>query len=740
MDFLQFMHDTLKNAEKSATKQDKIKIPEANKKLKKVKKYTADEFLNLQANEFQEIDTERLNKTQEKKYQEFCTRQSMRQKLIDTTPDEYKLINTVAQLQKVMGYIKQHKPVIACDTETTGLDTFDDKIVGMSFGFKKQDVLYNFYVPIRHTAGNIPYEEAMAIIKDVMEDANIPKVFHNAAFDIPMYMTEDITVQGLYMDTLIAFKCLREDLMSYSLKELAKTYLKLEDAIPYEILFGRNASYADVDVKYYAYPCRDTEMTYKLYELVEKHLNKEGFEQVKHVYFDIEHPLIQTVCEMKMAGMLLDEDRFKEVRHTLATNVANLQKQLDIEIERILANSEIHQAAVLDDTNQFHRTAKQISMEGFNFNSAVQKAYLFYAILGCQVKADGKKTTDKNFLEDVKSKFHIAELFSKYSAEAKLFSAFTDNLKEKQSSDGKIRPSFQQFGTKTGRFSCNTPNFQQLPAKRDEIRAMFKAPDGFLLLGADYSQIELRILAHFSQDPNLLHAYKTGRDIHTQTACLVFGHDYEEANRLNKEMDAGHIDEKHPDYLKAKEIVKHRKYSKVINFGLIYGMSSKGLSETLGVSREEAEEFTKKYFEGLPTVQTFMDSQKQKAYRLGYVETLDGRRRRLNKELFGADKGKKASAERQSANFVIQGTAADLLKKAMPQVQAYLKTLNPEASIVAQIHDELIMQVPDNITQTQIKDITNIMCSAMEFDVPLDSDPELMKYWTEKIPFEEIPN
>lgn len=739
MNFIDFMNKTLTQEIKTQPKEPKSRVPAENKNILKAKKYSAEEFILLQEKDFADIAIERLTKAQEKKYKDVLERDRLRLRLIETTPDTYRLVNTIDELQGIMTYIKTNKCTLACDTETNGLDIFDSNIVGMSFGYKKDGDLFNFYVPIRHKDGNIEYEEAMPIIKDIMEDENIPKIMHNASFDIPIYATEKITVQGLYMDTLIAFKCLREDLQSYSLKTLAKTYLKMEDAVAYEVLFGKNASYADVDVKYYAYPCKDTEMTYRLYELIEKNLNKEGFEQVKHVYFDIEHPLIQTVCEMKMTGMLLDEERFVQVRKTLSENTTRLKEKLTEEVNNILQNSQIHSLCLEDVKHENHKVAKQISIEGFNFNSATQKAYLFYDILGCKVKADGKRTTDKNFMDAIKGEFPLAKLFAEYSAEAKLFSAFTDNLKEKQSSDGKIRPSFQQFGTKTGRFSCNTPNFQQLPAKRDEIRAMFKAPEGFLLLGADYSQIELRILAHFSQDANLLEAYKTGRDIHTQTACLVFNHDYEEANRLNKEMDAGHIDENHPDYAKAKEIVKHRKYSKVINFGLIYGMSSKGLSETLGVSREEAEEFTKKYFEGLPTVQDFMESQKQKAYRLGYVETLDGRRRRLNKELFGNDRGLKASAERQSANFVIQGTAADLLKKAMPLVQQYLKSLHPEASIVAQIHDELIMQVPETITQSQVKDITDIMCTVMTFDVPLSSDPEVMKYWTEKIPFENIP-
>lgn len=711
-----------------------------DKKLKKPKKYTSDEFIVLQSNKYAGVDIDKLSAPQLKKYNDYLHRESLKQKLIDSTPSTYKLVDTVAQLQKTLGWIIKHKPMLAVDTETTGLDVVDDVIVGMSFGFKSNGQLFNFYVPIRHKTGqNIAPEEAIKFIKVIMEDEDIPKIMCNAVFDISMFATENVRVKGLYMDVQVAIKCLVEDRMTYSLKDLAKVYLKMEDAVPYADLFGKGTSYAEVDPKYYAYPCKDTDMTYGLYELIEEKFNKPGFEKVKSVYFDIEHPLIQTVAEMKMTGMLLDEDRFKDVRRVLSGNVERLEGQLKEEVGKVLSESKLYKDALSNPEDKHNKIAKQIDKEGFNFNSPNQKAFLFYDILGCKEKEEGKRTTDKNFMAEVENKFTIAKVFSEYSAEAKLFSSFTDNLKEKQSKDGKIRPSFNQYGTKTGRFSCNSPNFQQLPSKRDEIRSMFKAPDGMLLLGADYSQIELRILAHFSQDANLLEAYKTGKDIHTQTACLVFGHKYEEANRLNKEMDAGHIDEDHPEYAKAKEVVKHRKYSKTINFGLIYGMSAKGLSEQLGVTKSEAEEFIEKYFEGLPTVQAFMESQKQKAYKLGYVETLDGRRRRLHKELFGSDRGKRASAERQSANFVIQGTAADLLKKAMPIVQEYLKTLHPEASIVAQIHDELIMQVPETITQTQIKTITDLMCNVMKFDVPLGSDPEIMKFWTEKVPMENLP-
>ena len=604
-------------------------------------------------------------------------------KTIDDIKHNYTLVQTAedrAALAEKMG----QATCLCFDVETTGLDPKKDKLIGIAFAVKPHEAWYVTLPPVLSTAEGPDDSELKKALKPfapLFADENIEKVGHNLKFDIAMMNAAGIEVKGKLFDTMIAHYLLDPD-QRHGLDRLAGTHIGYAP-IPISALIGEKKmeqiSMLDVPLdKLSDYACEDADVTIQLKEIFEPLLKEnkltEPFEQ-------IECPLIPVLIEMEANGIALDTQALEEISRRLAVEIEGYEKHV-----------------------------YELAGHEFNLNSPKQLGEVLFDEMHLVDKPKKTKTgqykTNEEELQKLAADHEIIGTILDYRGATKLKSTYVDALPECiAESTGRIHTSFNQAVTTTGRLASSDPNIQNIPIRTEqgqEIRRAFVAGGKeFTLLAADYSQIELRIMAHLSGDEGMKQAFLSGEDIHTATAAKVFG---VALNEVTKEQ---------------------RRRSKMVNFGIIYGISAFGLSQRLRIPRKEAAEIIENYFAQYPAVKTFMDGTIAGAKEKGYVETISGRRRHI-RDINSSNGTVRAAAERYAINAPIQGSAADLIKIAMIRIEQMLR--GKKSKLLLQVHDELVFDL-HNDEQALIPEIQKLMQDALPLSVPLIVDCGVGENW-----------
>ena len=602
---------------------------------------------------------------------------------VETKPPEgdYRIVNTAETLDGLVNRLSQAR-TFALDTETDSLDPMTANLVGLSFSPAKGEA---YYIPVGHIGlqeiQQLPLPQVIEKIKPLLEDANLPKIAHNGKFDMTILAENNVNVSNVSFDSMVAAYLLNEK--SLSLKNLAFSRLNLEMVQITDILGTgpKQLAMSQVEIKQAAdYACADADMTLRLSELLASDLQKEGLWQL---FAEVEMPLVPVLLEMERNGVAIDTGLLNEMSQQLGDQLAKLEKQI----------------------------YESIGHE-FNINSPAQLGPVLFEELKLPItrKGKGKYSTEAAVLEELRGTHPVIEHILEYRQLSKLKSTYIDALPSLiNRKTGRLHTSFNQTRTTTGRLSSSDPNLQNIPIRGDlgkQVRRAFIAPPGSLLLAGDYSQIDLRSLAHLSQDPALLSAFRNDEDIHTATAALLLGVEPAKAT---------------PDM---------RRLAKTVNFGIIYGMSEYGLEQATELSREEASKFIAAYFEKYPGVKEYLQATKDQARKLGYVQTILVRRRYIP-EINSANRIIREAAERMAINMPVQGTSADIIKVAMVNLHREMSNQRLKSKMILQVHDELVFEVPENEIDTMRKIVPEIMSSAIQLDVPLKVDLKTGKNWGE---------
>ncbi len=595
---------------------------------------------------------------------------------------EYITINDTVVLDDVVNRISAAR-LFAFDTETTGLNAMTAGMVGISLAVEPGKA---YYIPVGHqpTLGGIPQlplEQVIARLKPVFEDDKIAKLGHNAKFDMMALAEQGIAVKGLVSDTMIVAHLLGES--SIGLKTLAFSELGVE-MINIESLIGKGAKQITMDrvdiAQATAYAAADADMTFRLEQVLKPQLIERG---LLKLFTDVEMPLVPILLLMERNGIALDTSILKEMSGVLGGQIAVLEKQIYLEADR-----------------------------EFNINSPAQLGEVLFSKfqIAAVRKGKDKYTTEASILESLVPQYPIAKLVLEYRQLTKIKSTYIDALPELVNpKTGRIHTSFNQTRTSTGRLSSTDPNMQNIPVRGElggQVRQAFVAAPGYNLLAGDYSQIDLRALAHLSNDTELVRAFRHNEDIHSATASLMFN---VPPDKITKDM---------------------RRFAKTINFGVIYGMSEYGLEQATDLSRQEAARFIKTYFEKYPGVVKYLDEIKEKARKDGYVETLLGRRRYIP-DINNPNRQVREGAERMAINMPVQGTSADIIKVAMINLSREMEKLKLKSRMLLQVHDELVFEVPPDEEAAMCKLVPEVMESAIALSVPLKVDTKSGKNWGE---------
>jgi DNA polymerase-1 len=597
---------------------------------------------------------------------------------------EYDTIYTFEQLDAWIAKLDAAE-LSALDTETDSLDAMRARIVGISFAVEPGKAAY---VPLRHDyAGapdQLPFDEVIARLRPWLENPAAAKVGQHIKYDSHVFANIGITVRGWQHDTLLQSYVL-EAHRPHSLSSLADRHLGRK-GLDYEDLCGKGAKqipFSQVDIERAAlYSGEDSEMTLQVHQALWPRLA--AIPGMKFVYERIEMPASEVLGRIERHGVLIDSARLAEQSRFLAERMMALENE-----------------------------AYEIAGQPFNLGSPKQIGEILFGKLGLPVvkkTASGAPSTDESVLEKLALDYPLPARLLEHRGLAKLKGTYTDKLPLMVNPDtGRVHTHYAQAVAITGRLSSNDPNLQNIPIRTPEgrrVREAFVAPPGHVIVSADYSQIELRLMAHISQDPGLLRAFIDGMDVHRATAAEVFN-------------------------LAAEEVTsEQRRYAKTINFGLIYGMGAFGLSQSLGIEQKAARDYIDRYFARFAGVKRYMDETKASAAETGYVETLFGRRIELP-EIRGGNGPLRAGAERQAINAPMQGTAADLIKLAMLAVQ---KTLDDEARgtrMVMQVHDELVFEVPEAEIAWAKVEIPKLMAGVAQLSVPLIAEVGVGPNWDE---------
>ena len=597
---------------------------------------------------------------------------------------QYELVTTEAQFDSWLSRLHD-APLIAFDTETTGLDAMRADIVGLSLSIQPGHACY---IPLAHdypgAPAQLPRDKVLAALKPILEDPKRPKVGQHAKYDMNILSHYDIAVQGLKQDTMLESYVWNATATRHDMDSLAKKYLGY-DTIKYEEVAGKGAkqiSFSQVDLDTACrYAAEDADVTLRLHHALWPLLESEP--KLLKVYEEIEIPLVPVLAAMEQHGVLIDVDELRKQSQQLGKRMYELQKE-----------------------------AWQSAGREFNLDSPKQLQAILFDELGLPAKLKtptGQPSTNEEALEAIADDHALPRLILDYRGLAKLRSTYTEKLAEiVNPRTGRVHTSYHQGAVATGRISSSDPNLQNIPVRTEEgrrIRQAFIAPKGWLIMAADYSQIELRIMAHLSGDEGLVRAFQEGGDIHRATAAEVFGLDPAEVTS------------------------NQRRAAKAINFGLMYGMSAFGLARQLGVDRGEASDYMARYFSRYPGVHAFMEATRERAHRDGYVETLFGRRLYLD-NLSARNQALRAGAERAAVNAPMQGTAADIIKRAMITVAAWLKDRD-DARMLMQVHDELVFEVRADAIDTVRDAVRERMSGAAELHVPLIVDVGVGNNWDE---------
>ena len=597
-----------------------------------------------------------------------------------TKQSKYELITKIKQLEGWVTKIKKSS-LLALDTETTGLDYMDAKLVGISLSVKSGEAAY---IPLGHQEEEqLDVNVVLKKLKPILESKKTKIVGQNIKFDRNILTRHGINLASFENDTMLMSYVLNSTATRHNLDALAQYYLKYKTTT-FEDVAGKGVKQVTFDLvpmdQAVHYASEDADITYRLHEELKSRLAKEPV--LNTLLEEVEIPLITVLSDMEQAGTLVNERVLKAQSKNFSERITKLETE-----------------------------AYELAGQEFNLGSPKQLQEIFFEKLKypvLQKTPGGQPSTAENVLQQLSEDYELPKIILEHRTLSKLKSTYTDKLPSQISpSTGRIHTSFNQTGTSTGRLSSSDPNLQNIPIRTEDgrrIRQAFEAPNGYQLISADYSQIELRVIAHLSKDEGLLKAFKEGQDIHSSTASEVFGVDLQEVE---------------PD---------QRRSAKAINFGLIYGISAFGLSKQLGINRNLADEYMDIYFSRYPGVRKYMNKTKTEAKKTGYVETLYGRRLYLP-EISTGNAIRRQAADRVAINAPVQGTAADIMKKAMLSVNDSLKKQKIDAKLILQVHDELVVESHEKDTEKVTKILTDSMSKAAQLSVPLEVEIGIGKNW-----------
>lgn len=598
---------------------------------------------------------------------------------------EVNIIDTDEKLNDLVKELSKAK-VISFDTETTDTEEMKAELVGISLAIKEGQ---GYYIPVGHTSGNnLPIKKVIAALTPSMTHAKIGKIAHNAKYDYILLARYGLITSPLTFDTMLAEFIVDPASRNLGLKNLAGFRLG-EEMTHIEDLIGKGKkqiSMADVAIETAAmYAAADAETTLRLMPIMQKELQRVNGAKILN---EIDMPLTAVLAEMEMTGALIDTKFFGEMSMDLGKRLAEIEKQIF-----------------------------DLAGRTFNINSPQQLSDILFNHLRLEPPDKGRKTatgfysTSADVLDALHGKHPILDWILEQRELSKLKSTYLDALPAAvDKNTGRVHTSYSQIGAVTGRLSSNNPNLQNIPIRTEtgrRVRNGFIADKGNVLLSVDYSQIELRIVAHMAEDEAMLAAFRAEEDIHATTAAAIYNI---ELNQVTKDM---------------------RRHAKAINFGLIYGMSAFGLTRSTELTLAEAEDFVKTYFKKFPGVKKYLDGMRRQAAEVGYVETLLGRRR-----YFPALQGKvnmqmKNREEREAINAPIQGTAADIMKIAMIKIPPALKAAGLKGKMLLQVHDELVLECPKNEVQKTAQVVQQTMSNAYPMSIPLETEARAGANWGE---------
>jgi DNA polymerase-1 len=589
---------------------------------------------------------------------------------------DYRTITRLEEFDRLIGELKS-APLFAFDTETTSLDAMQAELVGLSASTVAGRAAY---VPVGHDYAGAPAQldrtEVLERFKPLLEDPEAKKVGQHIKYDMNVLSLYGIRVRGVAFDTMLESYVFNSTGSRHDMDSLALKYLGRQTT-HYEDIAGKGAkqiSFSQVAIEEAShYAAEDADITLQLHEHLWPRLQKET--GLASVLQDIEIPLIPVLARMEQHGVLIDGGLLAEQSKEMARQIHKLEKD-----------------------------AHDVAGQPFNLGSPKQLQEILFDKLGLPVirkTPTGQPSTAEDVLQELAAEYELPGLILEYRSLSKLKSTYTDKLPEQiNPRTGRVHTSYHQAVAATGRLSSSDPNLQNIPIRTPQgrrIREAFIAPKGWLIMACDYSQIELRIMAHLSADPGLLEAFRNDVDVHQATASEVFNVPYEEVDS------------------------NHRRAAKAINFGLMYGMSAFGLARQLNIGRAEAQAYMDTYFLRYPGVQQFMEDTRASARDRGYVETLFGRRLYLP-DIKASNMQRRQGAERAAINAPMQGTAADIIKRAMISVDGWLCDERPAARLVMQVHDELVFEVREDELDRVKRQVTQRMSGAAELNVPLVVD------------------
>ncbi len=616
--------------------------------------------------------------------QELETDEEVQEETPETIEAHYETVTTQAQLDDWLKKITT-ADLVAFDTETTSLDFMDAEIVGLCLSVTAGEACY---IPLAHDYLDAPAQldrkQTLAIFKPILEDPNIKKVGQNLKYDAHVLLNHGIELKGIEHDTMLESYVNHSTAHRHDMDTLSQKYLGHE-TIHFEDIAGKGKkqlTFNQIDVDTATnYAAEDADITLRLHQVLNARLIKN--EGPASIYSDIEMPLVPILTKVEHNGCLID---------------ARALKEQSIELEA--------------GCNQLQAQAFELAGEKFNLNSPKQLQSILFEKLDIPVikkTPKGQPSTAEPVLQELAENYELPSIIMQYRSMKKLKSTYTDALPlQINPATGRVHTSYHQAVTATGRLSSKNPNLQNIPIRTEQgrrIRKAFIAPKGMKLLAADYSQVELRIMAHLSGDKGLLDAFKAGADIHKATASEVFD------TPLDQVTD------------------DQRRNAKAINFGLIYGMSAFGLCKQLGINRSTAQSYVDAYFDRYPGVKSYMETIKEKAREQGFVETLFGRRLYLP-EINAKNGLQRQAAERTAINAPMQGTAADIIKLAMIEIDKKLADF-PDTKMIMQVHDELVFEVPESQLDAFTQCVKDSMQNAATLDIPLIVDVGVGNNWDE---------
>ncbi len=580
----------------------------------------------------------------------------------------------------------QQADLFAFDTETTSLNYSDAQIVGVSFAIQVGQAAY---IPLAHDYPDVPEqldrEAVLTALKPLLEDANQAKLGQNLKYDAHVLANHGIQLRGIAHDTMLQSYVLNSTATRHNMDDLAKHYLGV-DTIHYEDVAGKGAKqigFQEVAIETAAeYACEDADITLRLHQTLSQQLQQQA--SLWALYQDIEMPLVNVLTKIEANGVLIDSAMLDQQSLELANRMVGIEQQ-----------------------------AHDLAGSAFNLGSPKQIQEILFERQNLPVlkkTPKGQPSTDESVLQELALDYPLPKLIIDHRSMSKLKSTYTDKLPQQvNNKSGRVHTSYHQAVAATGRLSSSDPNLQNIPIRSEEgrkIRQAFIAAPGYKIVAADYSQIELRIMAHLSGDTGLLAAFSQGVDVHSATAAEVF----------DVPLDSVTND--------------LRRSAKAINFGLIYGMSAFGLAKQLGLPRDKAQAYINLYFERYPGVKQYMDDIREQAKQNGYVETLFGRRLYLP-DINARNAAQRQYAERTAINAPMQGTAADIIKLAMLACDQWLNDSGVDAKMIMQVHDELVFEVAETQLESCMAKIGEIMSNAAELHVPLLVEVGVGENWDE---------